>query len=326
MNFKLDFNFKALPQSIKHTDPILVIGSCFAEHIGELLQEHKFNVEQNPNGIVFNPLSIVQHIQNYLENKPLTKDDLFNYNDQWHNWQYHSRYSNSKSDEALVLMNKQLNAAHEQLQKAKWLVITWGSAHAYVLNTTQQLVANCHKVSQKEFTKKLISTQEIIRAYQQLIAALTKINPQLNILFTVSPVRYTRDGVIGNNISKAQLLSAIPLLAEQFNNVYYFPSYEIVIDELRDYRFFKEDLVHPNELAIKYVWQRFKEFAFDAATIKLVNDIGDIANATKHRIQNSTVASTQQFKQHYYKKCTDILVNNPHVNLQEELNYFSSLN
>lgn len=259
MDFILPFPLKKLPQQVNIQQAMLLVGSCFAEEIGTKLSERKFNSLINPNGILYNPLSICEAVSDYIADKKCSQTDIFLHDELWRSFSHHGKFADVNANACLQNINHNITEAHQQLKNAKWLVLTFGSAFAYTHNDI--VVANCHKLPAAQFKKVLLTKEQIVAEWQKQITALKAFNPALQIMFTVSPVRYVRDGVIENNRSKGILLDAVHTLVKQNTNCFYFPAYEIVIDELRDYRFFKEDLVHPNHVAINYVWQKFVDAA-----------------------------------------------------------------
>lgn len=322
MNFRLTFPVAPLEPSLQYTNKLLLTGSCFAEEIGARLQQHKFNVNINPNGILFNPLSIAQSMQSYLDEKQYTADDVFLHEDLWHSWDHHSRFSGDAKEAVLAEINASQKAASQRLKEADWLIITLGSAYVYVLKENNRIVANCHKVPDQAFYKRLLTTDEIIAALDNMMHRLFFQNRNVNILFTVSPVRYVRDGMVENNLSKAVLLQAVHHLVNKFNRLFYFPAYELVIDDLRDYRFYKEDLVHPNELAISYVWDHFATSCISGEAQKLLQQITEILRARQHRPFNPQTPQHQQFLQAYVKKTKALMEAHPFLEMGEELGYF----
>ncbi len=290
MDFILPFLLKKLPQQVNIQQGMLLVGSCFAEEIGAKLSERKFNSLVNPHGIMYNPISICRAISNYITNKNYTQADIFLHDELWRSFNHHGKFADVSADTCLENINHNINEAHKQLKNAKWLVLTFGSAFAYTNNGV--VVANCHKLPAAQFKKVLLTKEQIVDAWQKQLIALKEFNPQLQIMLTVSPVRYVRDGVIENNRSKGILLDAVHTLIEKNTNCFYFPAYEIVIDELRDYRFFKEDLVHPSHLAINYVWQKFVDTAYDDETKNFIADYEPIMRSLQHRdLQQGTSAS-----------------------------------
>lgn len=322
MNFRLTFPVAPIEPSLQYTDKLLLTGSCFAEEIGARLHQNKFNVNVNPNGILFNPLSIAQSMQSYLDEKEYTANDLFLHEDLWHSWDHHSRFSDASKETVLKNINDSQAAATKRLKEADWLVITLGSAYAYALKENNHIVANCHKVPEQAFYKRLLTANEIIAALDNMMHRLFFQNRKVNILFTVSPVRYVRDGVVENNLSKAILLQAVHHLVNKFNRLFYFPAYELVIDDLRDYRFYKEDLVHPNELAINYVWESFAANCISTESQKILQQVTEITRARHHRPFNPQTPQHQQFLQAYVKKTKALTAAHPFLEMGEELGYF----
>ena len=286
MNFKLNFDIKSPARKINYSDKLFFIGSCFSENIAEQFDKHLFSIVSNPHGILFNPTSIANALQDVINKKEYTDTDIFFEQGLWCSFQHHGQFSNTDKTVCLEQINTSIEKAHEQLKKSEYLFITLGSAFAYKHIQQQNIVANCHKIAAKEFEKVLISKEDITSSYKKLIAELKTFNPTIKIVFTVSPVRYIRDGLVENNQSKAILLQSSHELITTNENCFYFPSYEIVIDELRDYRFFKEDMVHPNELAVKYIWERIQQSWIDNQTTAFINEAGQYKRLLEHRVLN----------------------------------------
>ncbi|WP_298738577.1 GSCFA domain-containing protein [uncultured Chitinophaga sp.] len=324
MHFRLTFPVAPLEPAVEYQDQLLLVGSCFAEEMGAKLQQHLFPALVNPHGILYNPVSITQALHSYLDRKKYTEADLFMHNDLWHSWDHHSRFS--ALTPAGVLDN--INTAQEQaaacLDKARWLVITLGAAHAYVLKENGRLVANCHKVPMSAFYKKLLTADEIITALDNMMHRLFFHNRDINILFTVSPVRYARDGVVENNLSKAILLQVVHQLVNKFDRLFYFPAYELVIDDLRDYRFYKDDLVHPNEAAVNYVWEHFVNSCVHPNSQQLLKTIQDLNRARQHKPFNPQSPQHQQFLHTYARKVAALQQQHPYLPLTSLAHYFNS--
>jgi len=298
------------------------MGSCFAEEIGGRLQGHYFDALVNPHGILYNPISITQSIHSYLDNKVYTQEDLFQQGDLWHSWDHHSRFSGLNPQTVLAGINAQQEAAVKRLEEADWLMITLGSAHTYTLQENGKVVGNCHKVPASAFYKKMLSAQDIISALDNAMHRLFFRNRKVKILFTISPVRYVRDGVVENNLSKAILLQAVHHMVNKFDRLFYFPAYELVVDDLRDYRFYKEDLVHPNEMAIDYVWEHFINAGLADKT--LFNQITDLNRAAAHRPFNPEGKQHQQFVKTYLNKVEQLIKEHPSLPLQSLSDSFTS--
>lgn len=284
MNLKLDFNLKPILKPLKTEDSILSVGSCFAENIATKLEQFQFNIMVNPNGIVFNPSSIFEQLNSYLNNDKITASQLIENDGLWHNMQFHGSFSGANQLEVLHKINTNINHAHSKLLNANYLFITLGSAWVYKYLPTMEIVANNHKLDGKFFSKMLLNVQDLNVVFENFYTKLKAINPNIKLIFTVSPVRYTRDGLYENNISKAILHQLIYNITNQHHcDCFYFPAYEIVLDELRDYRFYKTDLVHPNELAIDYVWQKFKEVCLDNSANEFVNEYEKYLQLINHK-------------------------------------------
>ena len=336
MQFFATIHIKPLGFSITHSDKILLSGSCFTEHIGNFLAETKFNVLQNPNGILFDPVSVSSALLSYIQNKKYAAEDLFYLNERWNSWQHHSLFSNMERDECLKNINESQQGAHEFLKEADWLIITLGSAFTYKLAENSPLspdvsgwrgaggeVANCHKAPAQHFIKHLNTIEEIVTAFDGVIYQLFHFNPRLKIIFTISPVRHLRDGVVDNNRSKARLIEAVHHLVNKFDKLYYFPAYELVIDILRDYRFYDVDLAHPNYAATQFVLEKFSETCFSQSTRELVEEIKKIVLAKKHKPFNPASSLHKKFVQQQLEKTRSILDKHPYLNFKEEISYFS---
>jgi hypothetical protein len=324
MNFLAHIDIKPLPMPIVHQHKILLVGSCFTEHIGNTLKDLKFNVLQNPNGILFETESVARSLVSYIQLKQYKAEDLFLYNELWQSWDHHSRFSNPSSDAALAAINESQLTAHSFLSEADWLIITLGSSFVYKLNENSRFVANCHKAPGQWFSKQLLPIDEQVALLDNTIHQLFHFNPKLKIIFTISPVRHLRDGVIENNRSKARLLETVHHLVNKFDRLFYFPAYELVIDVLRDYRFYDIDLAHPNYAATQFVMEKFSEYAFNDATKTLIKDVRQIVSAKNHKAFHPQSQQHQQFLKQHLEKAIRLLEEHPYLDLQEELAYFKA--
>ena len=323
MQFFSTINIKPLKPSVTYRDKILLTGSCFTEHIGNFLIENKFYALQNPNGILFDPLSVSVSLLSYIQQKKYTEEDVFYLNETWNSWQHHSRFSNPDKTSCLENINRSQQQAYEFLKDADWLIITLGSAFTYKLTDNLQAVANCHKAPAQNFSKHLNTIEEIVTAFDNLIHQLFNFNNKLKIIFTISPVRHLRDGVVDNNRSKARLIEAVHHLVNKFDKLYYFPAYELVIDVLRDYRFYDIDLAHPNYSATQFVLENFSAFAFDPSTAELLEEIKKIMIAKKHKPFNAQSSLHKKFLRQQFEKTRQISNIHPYLKFEEELKYFS---
>ena len=323
MDFRLEFTPKPFDIKINHQQNLLLIGSCFTEQIGSKLSNHKFSVFDNPNGILFNPVSITNSITPYIDNRQYTEADLFYQNECWNSWEHHSRFSNPDATECLKGINESQSKANAFLKKADWLLITLGSAFVYELEN-KQVVANCHKVPTDKFIKRLLHVEEVITGLQQMIEKTKGFNPDIKIIFTISPVRHLRDGFVENNRSKATLIQAVYHLTEKNADCFYFPAYELIIDDLRDYRFFAEDMVHPNYAATNYVWEKFIATCIDESSQQLMKEIAVIVAAKNHKPFNPTSQQHKKFLQTNLEKVKKLQQQFSYLNLDEEAAYFMS--
>ncbi len=322
MDFHVELTTKPFEVKINHQHNLLLIGSCFTEQIGTKLTNCKFSVLDNPNGILFNPVSICKSISSYVDNKQYTEADLFYQNESWNSWEHHSRFSNPDKEKCLAGINESQTEAYEFIKNADWLLITLGSAFVYELENTE-VVANCHKVPADKFIKRLLSAEEVFTGLQHMIEQALAFNPGLNIIFTISPVRHLRDGFVENNRSKATLIEAVHQLVQQNSACFYFPAYELVIDDLRDYRFFAEDMVHPNYAATNYVWEKFITTCIDEPSQKLMKDIAVIVAAKNHKPFNPTSEQHKKFLQINLEKVKKLQQQFAYINFKEEAAYFS---
>ena len=323
MEFQLSLPILPLQDPIRYPDKVLLVGSCFTEHIGERLSQSKFEILQNPNGILFDPYSVTDSLGSYIDNRKYEPGDLFFMNEVWQSWRHHGRFSHTNPDECLHQINESQQEAHSFLQSAKWLIITLGSSYSYRLVSSGQPVANCHRAPSGNFTKHMMSISETTLLMENCIQRLFEFNPGLQIIFTISPVRHARDGIVENNRSKARLIEAVHSLCALHSRVHYFPAYELVIDVLRDYRFYDIDLVHPNFMATEYVMQRFAEACVDNTSRELMNELLKIANARRHKPFQPDTGAHREFLRLQYEKTASLKKKYPYLNLSEELNYFS---
>jgi len=291
---------KQSKNQIDYDSNILLLGSCFSENIGSKLDYFKFKNIQNPFGVLFHPKAIETVVVNAIEEKVYKDEDIFLLNEQWHCFDAHSKLSRLTKEEVLEVLNNQIKVTKKQIQHASHIFITLGTAWIYRHNKSNSIVANCHKVPQKEFTKELMPIQDIIQSLNNIDSAIKKVNAKVSVIFTVSPVRHLKDGFIENTQSKAHLIMAIHTILN--NDVQYFPSYEIMMDELRDYRFYDEDMVHPNKLAINYIWNKFVEVWISEASKKTRDEVAFVQNGLQHKPFNPNSEAHQAFLQKLEKK------------------------
>ena len=318
MKWMLDITIPEPARKISYNDSLLLIGSCFTANVGSALHELKFNTLHNPTGILFDPLSVARHLEDYTVNKQYHAHELVQLNDIWSSWLHHSEFSSVHQHECLNRVNTAIRSAHTHLQHTTVLLITLGTAFSYQLLPEQQPIANCHKAPANRFRKHLLSSDEIIQALKRALMPLLESKPQLQVVFTISPVRHIRDGVIENNRSKARLIEAVHQLVEHHERMVYFPSYELVIDVLRDYRFYDADLVHPNYAATHHVFETFCRHYLSLPTITLVDEVKQLVTARKHRPLHPDSAGHQAFLAAQQNKLAALKTKLPHLNWTEE--------
>jgi GSCFA family len=323
MDFHLEFTPRTFDIKLKHQDKLFLVGSCFTEQIGLKLSAHKFRVIDNPNGILFNPVSIARSVSSYIDNKQYSESDLFYQNECWNSWEHHSRFSTPQASDCLKGINDSQQKANTFLREADWLLVTLGSAFVYELENGS-VVANCHKVPTDKFNKRLLTVDEIVTDMQSMISSAVAFNSNLKLIFTISPVRHLRDGFVENNRSKARLIMAVQQLVEENSNCFYFPAYELVIDDLRDYRFYAEDMVHPNYAATKYVWEKFIATCIDEPSQQLMKEIAVIVAAKNHKPFHPTSEQHKKFLQTNLEKVKKLQQQFPYIDLDEELTYFEA--
>ncbi|WP_075342402.1 GSCFA domain-containing protein [Tenacibaculum agarivorans] len=280
---------------IDYHSKLLLLGSCFSENIGNKLSYYKFQSAQNPLGILFHPKAIEHLVLNSINAKEYTEDDIFELNERWHCFDAHSQLSNNVKEELLQNLNEAIKITKQQITNSTHIIITLGTAWVYRFITSDTIVANCHKVPQKQFLKELLTVEEIKAILENICALITTVNSKASIIFTVSPVRHLKDGFIENQRSKAHLLAGIHEVVNPRKQQYYFPSYEILMDELRDYRFYKEDMIHPNQTAIHYIWEKFSETWFSENTMQTITKVEEIQKGLAHKPFNPNSEAHQKF-------------------------------
>jgi hypothetical protein len=304
-----------LKNQINYNSKLLLLGSCFSENIGNKLNYFKFQATQNPFGILFHPKSIETFITNCINEKVYSEEDLIYQNERWHSFDAHSNLSATDKNKLLENLNSAILSTNKKLKEASHIIITLGTSWVYRFIETDEIVANCHKIPQKKFLKELLSVDEISESLSAIIVLLKSINKDINIIFTVSPVRHLKDGFIENTQSKSHLITAIHQLLDcARRDICYFPSYEIMMDELRDYRFYAEDMIHPNKTAINYIWEKFVATWFSEETPSTMKEIDIIQKGVLHRSFNESSNQHQQFLENLQSKKEKIKQQFPFIN------------
>lgn len=319
MLFRTEIPIPKTDFQIDYHSKLLLLGSCFAENIGNKFQYYKFQTTVNPFGIIFNPVSLEKLIKRVVEKNYFTENDVFFHNDLWHCYEVHSELSNTNKEAFLERLNSIIELTNQQITELSHCIITLGTSWVYGLRQAQsdkyEIVANCHKVPQKEFIKELLSVQQIEESLQNIVSLMQYVNPNIRFVFTVSPVRHIKDGFFENNVSKGNLFSALYKSFDfQLPTFNYFPSYEIVLDELRDYRFYAEDMLHPNQQAIDYIWEKFAFSFFSTETLKVLKEVETIQKGLSHKAFNPNTEMHQKFLQNLQNKIKTVKRQYPTIN------------
>ncbi|NND06656.1 MAG: GSCFA domain-containing protein [Saprospiraceae bacterium] len=306
------------PLRIGMRDGIIAIGSCFAQQMGQRLQRAKLNVLTNPFGIVFNPTSIATVLAYALEHRPLKDLTIVEHDGLFHSMQHHGRFSQPSEEQLMDGIQRELSEIKNYLRDARLVILTFGTAYAYRHKASDQIVANCHKIPSPAFQKQLLTVTEIVEEFNRVIGDLLKLRPDVSILCTVSPVRHWKDGAHHNQLSKSTLLLAVNELVNEFSACSYFPSYEILLDELRDYRFYAEDMLHPSDTAVDYIQQKFESLLLDGEAIEAVKKIRRIQRSLDHRPQHAGSSAHRAFVQQTQAHLHQLQVEFPWMDFSKE--------
>ena len=322
--FRTIVNCSPSPEKIGYGTPSLMLGSCFAENLGARLQQLKFNIIVNPFGIVYHPETVAYQLLRIITGKPYTSRDLKLNNELWHSFDHHGRFSHPDISVTLERINRELQQARDQLAYSEWIFVSFGTAWAYRLKGEMCTVANCHKFPASDFEHIRFDVNRIYAIWTKTITRLQRFNPAAKVVFTVSPIRHLRDGAHENQLSKSTLLLAVDRLVRKFENIAYFPAYEIVLDELRDYRFYAENMTHPDTVAINYIWQRFCKCYMAEDTLQTMKTVEDIVKAAAHRpIHHSS--ECRKFAAGYLEKITKLKQQHPCLDFTEEAKRFEKM-
>jgi len=320
MSFFTEIEISEFPFKMDYSKSMMLFGSCFSENIGQKLIDLKFKVDMNPFGILYNPESIANSLKLLLKNQTFTESDLFFDQGLWNSFYHHSRFSDVNREMALEKINSRIKLSAEFLKTADFLMITFGTAWVYELISTGQIVSNCHKIPAKLFNRFRLGVNEISEAYHHLLDELWKFNPNLKIIFTVSPIRHWKDGAVENQVSKSTLILSIERLITgiENRNCSYFPSYEIMMDELRDYRFYAEDMIHLSPVATDYIFDRFSKFLISKESMNLVDNVMKIRKAVMHRPVNSSSVEYKKNLLLNMDKINKLTLCFPYLNFEQE--------
>ena len=300
----------------------MMVGSCFTDYIGAKFSRYKFPTCINPFGVLYNPESVKNALDILMNEKYFEEKDLDQYNGRWLSFWHDTTFSGYDRDKVLRDINTGIHKGNAWLANTHLLIITFGTARVYFHKKKNQIVSNCHKLPAKAFKRYLLDIPGIVGSYMELIKELKQFNNNLHIVFTISPVRHWKEGAAGNQQNKAVLILAIQKLIEELPELEYFPSYEILMDELRDYRFYANDMIHPGDTAINYIWERFCDTYVKKSTRKLMDKVEDIVKARNHRPFHPQSLEYQDFLKKQIEKTEQFLDKYPHIDLRSELDYF----
>lgn len=319
MEFRTKVGLQRGEDEIRHSDCLMLWGSCFAENVGRKLLDYKFDCDINPFGILYNPLSIAEGLSQLRRGKIYTEEDLRHDRGVWYSLMHHGSFSSASKEDCLAVINSRLRTGKKYLERADWLLFTWGTAWVYEWKEDGRVVGNCHKLSERMFSRRLLEVGDIESVYIPLLSELYAANPRLNVLFTVSPIRHIRDGMHGNQLSKSTLLLAVSHLCRRFPFCHYFPSYEIMMDELRDYRFYADDMLHPTPLAVDYIWECFSEVFFSPATCRVMKQWEEIRKGLSHRPFDAESVAYRSFLSQILLKIEELKKKFPYLDVRKEV-------
>ena len=323
-SFRTEIFPKKSSLHIDYHKKVLFMGSCFTENIGNKLLEYKFPALINPFGVLYNPLSAQKALEIIISKKRFTDKDLNFENDKWFSFYHHGSFSSPDKEEVLNNINDKIDKSHRFLKKARSLFITFGTSWYYKLIKTDEIVANCHKLPADLFDRKLLDIEQITEPWKILIKELKKFNPGLKIIFTVSPIRHWKDGAVNNQLSKSTLIVAIHETLKEFEHLSYFPSYEIMMDDLRDYRFYDDDFLHPNSQAINYIWDKFKSVFIEEGTMQISKQVHKIVKAVNHKPFHPKTNSYKEFLDSSSEKIEQLGNKYPFIDFSKEKLHFAN--
>jgi hypothetical protein len=303
----------------------LFIGSCFTENVGNKMANLKYPVDINPFGILYNPVSVANGLRFLLQKKTFSKNELIQHNGLWHSMFHHSRFSSTNAGQVLAAINERIDSSSELLRKSGFMFLTFGTAWVYEYKPTGEVVSNCHKIPGKNFHRFRLTPEKVVELYQQLLPEVWKVQPEMKVVFTVSPIRHWKDGAIENQRSKAILLLAVSQLVNIFGEekCNYFPAYEIVMDELRDYRFYEADMIHLSPVAVNHIWERFQSALIDEESRKIAEQVKKFVCLLNHRPLNMFTLEHLDFLNQSMQKGLKLQEKFPYLDLKMEIKLLS---
>ena len=314
MIFHTKVNIKPLDETISYGDGLLFLGSCFADEVGGICRGLGFNALVNPFGVLYNPASIAQSVERLTSAKPFCNDDVIKVGEgQCCTFSHNTAFWNVSEAALLEQVNESLKAAHEHFAKSQWIIVSLGTSWVFRNKENGQVVSNCHKLPARQFDREFLSVEDSA----ECLAKMLQNHPEKQFIFTVSPLRHLKDGLHENQLSKAALLLAVDQMCKRFGNAHYFPAYEILLDELRDYRFYKEDMVHPTEQAVRYIWERFVDFAVDPKEKPAMKAADDLKQMLQHMPVFPESEAFKRFEEQKQKKIIELKRDFPSVCLDK---------
>ena len=323
MKFRTEIQIKNPQNSIEHDDPIATIGSCFAENIADYLIRFRFNVLNNPFGILYNPISILNVLSLITSGREFTEEDLVFHDNLWHSWYHHGSFSHPDAHQCLTRINNQLQKAKQFFSECNYLIITYGTAYVFEHIESGMIVSNCHKIPSNKFKRYRLNMDDIEKNINKTIKLAKALSPSIKVIFSVSPIRHLKDGMIDNQISKSSLVLALQNTIRDEDWCFYFPAYEIMMDDLRDYRFYESNLTHPNQMAIEYIWDKFSESWLSEDCNSTIKDIEKLNQARVHTSLFPGSKKDIEFKQKQLELLEKLKTKYPHIDFSEDLKYFS---
>jgi hypothetical protein len=322
MELRTTLYIEPSPIKVTYNDPVMLIGSCFASSIGSQMEMGRMPVMINPAGAVYNPVSVCNTIDTIIAGKEFVQDDLYYHDGMYLSFYHYTDFSSDDPVKVLEKINKKSKEAFNFMKSTQFLFITFGTARVYRWKKTGLIVSNCHKIPSDQFESELLTVDEIVTLWEKQLNRLHLLFPQLKVVFTISPVRHWKDGAHGNQVSKSVLFLAVEELLHHSASLRYFPAYELVMDDLRDYRFYNDDMLHPSTTAINYIWDAFSGCYMERKTLDIWNEVVKITKACNHRFNIGSDLRINVFAEQMLKKISDIETRVPAIDLSSERNYF----
>jgi hypothetical protein len=323
MKFRTEIDIVQHDNPIEHSEKILTIGSCFAQNIGNYFVDAKMDAMINPFGVLYNPVSILNSVKLLSGKIKFSEDELIYDQGEWHSFYHHSDFSHHDKTQVIKKIKDGLELTREFMKKASRVIFTFGTSYVFEFYETGIIASNCHKIDPKQFKRYRLSQAKVSEAIKNTVREVTALNNNCEFILTVSPVRHWKDGAAENQLSKSTLLLAVNETVQNHANSSYFPSYEIMMDDLREYRYYESDLVHPNKIATDYIWEKFSESMMSANCRKIIKDTEAITRARTHRVRNPESEKHKQFMKAALEKIKELQAKYPHIDFTEEEKYFA---